>query len=45
MMVGGRLSAQAEPAAREASADLPGVHLWFTDSGGRGAPVETISMR
>ena len=39
MMVGGRLSAQAEPAAREASADLPGVHLWFTDSGGRGAPV------
>ena len=39
MMVGGRLSAQAEPAAREASANLPGVRLWFTDSGGRGAPV------
>jgi pimeloyl-ACP methyl ester carboxylesterase len=39
MIVGGRLSAQAEPAAREALADLPGVHLWFTDSGGRGAPV------
>lgn len=39
MMVGGRLAAQAEPAAREASADLPGVHLWFTDSGGRGAPI------
>jgi pimeloyl-ACP methyl ester carboxylesterase len=39
MIVGGRLSAQAEPGAREASADLPGVHLWFTDSGGRGAPV------
>jgi pimeloyl-ACP methyl ester carboxylesterase len=39
MIVGGRLSAQAEPGAREASADLSGVHLWFTDSGGRGAPV------
>jgi pimeloyl-ACP methyl ester carboxylesterase len=39
MMVGGRLSAQAEPGAREASADLPGVHLSFTDSGGRGAPI------
>src|SRR5262245_2641760 len=39
MMVGGSLFAQAEPAAREAAADLPGVHLWFTDSGGRGVPV------
>src|SRR5512145_2152749 len=39
MIVGGRLSAQAEPGAQEASADLPGVRLWFTDSGGGGEPV------
>ena len=32
-------TAQAPTAAREGSADLPGVHLWFTDSGGSGAPV------
>jgi pimeloyl-ACP methyl ester carboxylesterase len=35
------VTATAQPAApaREASADLPGVHLWFTDSGGSGPPV------
>lgn len=31
--------AQSPAPAREASADLPGVHLWFTDSGGSGEPV------
>ena len=31
--------AQVKAPAREAAADLPGVHLWFTDSGGSGAPV------
>jgi pimeloyl-ACP methyl ester carboxylesterase len=30
---------QAPPPAREATADLPGVHLFFTDSGGNGEPV------
>ena len=29
----------ATPAAREAFADLPGVRLWFTDTGGNGEPV------
>jgi pimeloyl-ACP methyl ester carboxylesterase len=35
------VTAMAQPAApaREASAVLPGVHLWFTDSGGSGTPV------
>src|SRR5262245_52221061 len=34
------LAAQrAEPAARQAFADLPGVRLWFEDTGGRGEPV------
>ena len=32
-------SAQSPPAVREASADLPGVHLFYTDTGGSGAPV------
>jgi pimeloyl-ACP methyl ester carboxylesterase len=32
-------SAQSPPAVREASADLPGVHLFYTDTGGTGAPV------
>jgi len=32
-------SAQVKVPAREAAADLPGVHLWFNDSGGSGAPV------
>ena len=32
-------SAQTGASAREASADLPGVHLWYTDTGGSGAPV------
>jgi pimeloyl-ACP methyl ester carboxylesterase len=27
------------PAARQAFADLPGVRLWFTDTGGTGEPV------
>jgi pimeloyl-ACP methyl ester carboxylesterase len=31
--------AQSSAPAREASADLPGVRLWFTDSGGTGTPV------
>ena len=31
--------AQSGAPAREAIADLPGVHLWFNDSGGNGAPV------
>jgi pimeloyl-ACP methyl ester carboxylesterase len=29
----------AQPQAREGHADVPGVRLWFTDSGGRGAAV------
>jgi pimeloyl-ACP methyl ester carboxylesterase len=29
----------AQSPAREAAADLPGVHLWFTDSGGSGDVV------
>jgi len=32
-------SAQVKVPAREAAADLPGVHLWFNDSGGSGEPV------
>jgi pimeloyl-ACP methyl ester carboxylesterase len=31
--------AQSGAPAREASADLPGVRLWFSDSGGSGVPV------
>jgi pimeloyl-ACP methyl ester carboxylesterase len=31
--------AQTTAPARDASANLPGVGLWFTDSGGSGAPV------
>jgi pimeloyl-ACP methyl ester carboxylesterase len=31
--------AQSSAPAREAVADLPGVRLWFNDSGGRGTPV------
>lgn len=39
-MTAGLVSVAQSPAPpREASADLPGVHLWFTDSGGNGAPV------
>src|SRR5882672_11281143 len=31
---------QSKPApAREGYADLPGVHLWFKDTGGSGIPV------
>ena len=29
----------AMPAARQAFADVPGVRLWFTDTGGNGEPV------
>jgi len=29
----------ATPAARQAFADVPGVRLWFTDTGGSGEPV------
>src|SRR5262245_33617224 len=40
MLSGDRgLSAQQPSAGREALADLPGVHLFFTDSGGNGEPV------
>ena len=35
----GALAAQTATGAREGLADLPGVHLWFTDSGGTGEPV------
>lgn len=34
--------AQGKAPAREAAADLPGVHLWFNDSGGSGEPVVFI---
>jgi pimeloyl-ACP methyl ester carboxylesterase len=34
-----RPSAQSTVPAREGLADLPGVRLWFTDSGGAGVPV------
>jgi len=34
-----RSSAQTSAAGLEGSADLPGVHLWYADSGGRGAAV------
>lgn len=34
--------AQGKAPAREAAADLPGVHLWFNDSGGGGEPVVFI---
>lgn len=37
--VGFAMSAQNAATAREASADLPGVHLWYSDSGGTGVPV------
>jgi pimeloyl-ACP methyl ester carboxylesterase len=39
VLAGVAAMAQSAAPAREASADLPGVHLWFTDSGGSGAPV------
>jgi len=35
----GAATALAQAPAREASADLPGVRLWYTDSGGRGEAV------
>jgi pimeloyl-ACP methyl ester carboxylesterase len=38
-VVGSALLAQSSAPAREATADLPGVHLFFTDSGGNGEPV------
>jgi pimeloyl-ACP methyl ester carboxylesterase len=40
-VLGSALLAQspAPTPAREATADLPGVHLFFTDSGGNGEPV------
>jgi len=37
--VGFSVRGQSSAQAREASADLPGVHLWFSDSGGTGVPV------
>jgi pimeloyl-ACP methyl ester carboxylesterase len=36
---GDGISARQPSAGREALADLPGVRLWFTDSGGDGEPV------
>lgn len=33
------ISARQPSTGRDALADLPGVHLWFSDSGGRGEPV------
>jgi pimeloyl-ACP methyl ester carboxylesterase len=33
------MTANAFPQAREAYADLPGVQLWYKDTGGRGIPV------
>lgn len=40
----GKLAAQPQPSpgTRDALVDLPGVHLSFTDSGGRGEPVVFI---
>lgn len=38
-LFGGTLAAQSGSAARDGHADLPGVHLWFSDSGGSGAPI------
>jgi pimeloyl-ACP methyl ester carboxylesterase len=29
----------AQAPSRQAQADVPGVHLWYTDTGGRGVPV------
>jgi pimeloyl-ACP methyl ester carboxylesterase len=37
--IGAVLCSQTVAQPREASADLPGVRLWFTDSGGSGAPI------
>src|SRR6185503_5548976 len=41
-IIGSSLFAQSPAPAREAAADVPGVHLWFADSGGSGAPVVFI---
>ena len=38
-LVGGVAAAQSASAPRDARADLPGVHLWFSDSGGNGVPI------
>jgi hypothetical protein len=38
-VLGSTLLAQSPAPAREATADLPGVHLFFTDSGGNGEAV------
>jgi pimeloyl-ACP methyl ester carboxylesterase len=40
--IGSSSFAQGKAPAREAAADLPGVHLWFTDTGGSGEPVVFI---
>ena len=34
-----RAQSSPAPVPREAHADLPGVHLWYRDTGGRGTPV------
>jgi len=39
LVCGMGVRAQTPAGGREGLADLPGVHLWFTDSGGSGAPV------
>ena len=38
-------SAQQTAAARETYAQLPGVRLWYTDTGGRGVPVVFMHAR
>ncbi len=35
-------SAQASPPVRETSAELPGVRIWYKDTGGNGVPVVFI---
>ena len=39
LMSAGFMTALAQTPAREGRADLPGVRLWYMDSGGRGTPV------
>ena len=38
-MSAGFVTTLAQTRAREGRADVPGVRLWYTDSGGRSAPV------
>jgi pimeloyl-ACP methyl ester carboxylesterase len=36
------ISAQAPAAARETHADLPGVRIWYMDTGGNGVPIVLV---